>query len=71
MMAQQRGAKQGLEPRQSAAQLGDKLRTQRHITIAQEVIPGANHFFVNKMDQLMKAVDDISICGLDPGCPIR
>ncbi len=38
--------------------LVDKLRTQRHITIDHKTIPGANHFFANEMDQLMKAVDD-------------
>ena len=38
--------------------LVDKLRTQRHITIHHEVIPGANHFFANELDQLMKSVDD-------------
>jgi alpha/beta superfamily hydrolase len=38
--------------------LVDKLRTQRHITINHEVIPGANHFFANELDQLMKVVED-------------
>ncbi len=38
--------------------LVDKLRTQRHITITQDVIPGANHFFANELDLLMKSVDD-------------
>ena len=38
--------------------LVDKLRTQRHITINHEVIPGANHFFANELDQLMKLVDE-------------
>ena len=37
--------------------LGDKLRTQRHITIHHDTIPGANHFFVNEMPLLMKSVD--------------
>ena len=40
--------------------LVDKLRTQRHITIEHKTIPGANHFFVNEMDQLMKASTTIS-----------
>src|SRR3546814_12351383 len=31
--------------------LVDKLRTQRHITIHHETIPGANHFFVNEIDR--------------------
>ena len=38
--------------------LVDKLRTQRHITIHHDVIPGANHFFANELNQLMKSVDD-------------
>jgi alpha/beta superfamily hydrolase len=38
--------------------LVDKLRTQRHITINHELIPGANHFFANELDLLMKEVDD-------------
>jgi hypothetical protein len=37
--------------------LVDKLRTQRHITIDHAVIPGANHFFENEMDEMMAAVD--------------
>ena len=37
--------------------LVDKLRTQRHITINHELIPGANHFFANELDLLMKEVD--------------
>jgi uncharacterized protein len=51
--------------------LVDKLRTQRHITIHHETIPGANHFFVNEMPQLMKSVDDYLDFRLDPSCPIR
>jgi len=38
--------------------LVDKLRTQRHITINHETIPGANHFFANELDLLMKVVED-------------
>ena len=38
--------------------LVDKLRTQRHITINHDTIPGANHFFANELDLLMKSVDD-------------
>src|SRR4029450_12936553 len=37
--------------------LVDKLRTQRHITIHHDTIPGANHFFANELDLLMKSVD--------------
>jgi alpha/beta superfamily hydrolase len=38
--------------------LVDKLRTQRHITIHHDVIPGANHFFANELDLLMASVDN-------------
>jgi alpha/beta superfamily hydrolase len=38
--------------------LVDKLRTQRHITIHHEVIPGANHFFADELPELMKVVED-------------
>jgi alpha/beta superfamily hydrolase len=38
--------------------LVDKLRTQRHITIHHDTIPGANHFFAKELDLLMKSVDD-------------
>ena len=37
--------------------LVDKLRTQRHITIHHDLIPGANHFFADEMPQLMESVD--------------
>jgi uncharacterized protein len=51
--------------------LVDKLRTQRHITIAHDTIPGANHFFANELDLLMKSIDDYLDYRLDPNCPIR
>ena len=38
--------------------LVDKLRTQKHITIHHDTIPGANHFFADEMPELMKSVDD-------------
>ena len=38
--------------------LVDKLRTQRHITISHDLIPGANHFFANELNLMMKSVDD-------------
>lgn len=51
--------------------LVDKLRTQKHITIQHDVIPGANHFFEREMPQLMKSVDDYLDMRLDPDCPIK
>ena len=47
--------------------LVDKLRTQRHITIHHDTIPGANHFFANELDLLMKSVDDYLDMRLDEG----
>jgi hypothetical protein len=56
----------------SAAQkLVDKLRTQKHITIHHDTIPGANHFFEHEMPQLMGSVDKYLDFRLDPSCPIR
>ena len=49
--------------------LVDKLRTQRHITIDHDTIPGANHFFANEHDLLMKSVDsylDMRLAGPIP-----
>ena len=41
----------------SVQKLVDKLKTQRHITIDHETIPGANHFFEHEMTDLMKVID--------------
>ena len=56
----------------SASQkLVDKLRTQKHITVHHDTIPGANHFFEHEMPQLMGSVDKYLDFRLDPNCPIR
>ena len=49
--------------------LVDKLRTQKHITIAHDTIPGANHFFANELDLLMKSVDDLPRLSPRPELP--
>jgi alpha/beta superfamily hydrolase len=41
----------------SVQKLVDKLKTQRHITIDHQTIPGANHFFEHEMPDLMSVVD--------------
>ena len=41
----------------SVQKLVDKLKTQRHIVIDHETIPGANHFFEHEMPELMAVVD--------------
>ena len=51
--------------------LVDKLRTQKHITIHHDTIPGANHFFEHEMPQLMGSVDKYLDFRLDPNSPIR
>ena len=50
------GDKDRVVPSNSVAELTVKLKTQRGIKIDHEVIPGANHFFENKTDELTKAV---------------
>jgi len=44
-------------PGAAVLKLVEKLKTQRHITIEHQTIPGANHFFENEMDHLMGVVD--------------
>ena len=51
--------------------LVDKLRTQKHITIHHDTIPGANHFFEHEMDPLMASVNNYLDMRLDPNCPIK
>jgi len=43
-------------PSSSIAELTVKLKTQRGIKIQHEVVPGANHFFEGKMDELNERV---------------
>ena len=40
-------------PPKDVQNLVDKLKTQKGIVIDQKIIPGANHFFENHMDELM------------------
>ncbi|WP_156256939.1 alpha/beta hydrolase [Sandarakinorhabdus oryzae] len=44
-------------PPSAVQKLVDKLKTQKHITIHHETIPGANHFFQNEMELLMGQID--------------
>lgn len=46
------GDKDRVVPTQSVADLSAKLKTQKGIKIDHEVIPGANHFFENKTEEL-------------------
>ncbi len=50
------GDKDRVVPSNSVAELSVKLKTQRGIKIDHEIIPGANHFFENKTDDLQQVV---------------
>ncbi|MBX9862104.1 MAG: alpha/beta hydrolase [Hyphomicrobium sp.] len=50
------GDKDRVVPSNSVAELTGKLKTQRGIKIDHEIIPGANHFFENKTDELQTCV---------------
>ena len=43
---------------ESVSKLVEKLSAQRGIIIDNILIPGANHFFTGKIDEMMKVVDD-------------
>ena len=50
------GNKDDIVPPDSVEKLVEKLRQQRGIRIDHTTIPGANHFFANKIEQLEKEV---------------
>jgi hypothetical protein len=50
------GDKDAVVPAKEITALVDKLKTQKGIVIDQKIIPGANHFFDGKIEQLMQAV---------------
>lgn len=50
------GDKDRVVPSASVAELTAKLKTQRGIKIDHEIIPGANHFFEGKIEELDKVV---------------
>jgi alpha/beta superfamily hydrolase len=50
------GEKDRVVPTASVAELSAKLKTQKGIKIDHEVVPGANHFFENKLDELQSVV---------------
>jgi len=52
------GAVDRVVPTESVAELTAKLKTQRGIIIDHEVVPGANHFFENKIEELTSVVDN-------------
>jgi alpha/beta superfamily hydrolase len=50
------GDKDRVVPSVSVGELASKLKTQRGIRIDHEVVPGANHFFENKTEELQELV---------------
>ncbi|MCW9040328.1 MAG: alpha/beta hydrolase [Rhodospirillales bacterium] len=44
-------------PEDSVAKLADKLSSQKNITVAYDVIKGADHFYRDKMDELRSKVE--------------
>jgi hypothetical protein len=52
------GEKDRVVPTNSVAELSQRLKTQRGIAITHQIVPGANHFFEDKIDDLKKAVGD-------------
>ena len=52
------GEKDRVVPTNSVAELTQRLKTQRGIKITHEIIPGANHFFEDKIGELKKSVSE-------------
>jgi uncharacterized protein len=50
------GSSDEVVPSESVQKLVDKLSNQRDITIKYKSIPGANHFFTNKLEQMENSV---------------
>jgi len=51
------GAEDKVVPNSSVEELVAKLKAQKGIDIAHEQVPGANHFFEGKVDELMLKID--------------
>lgn len=51
------GSDDEIVPPGSVQKLVDKLRTQKQITVDHEIIHGANHFFEDKLEDLVGVVD--------------
>jgi len=52
------GDKDRVAPPQSVQKLVDKLKTQKGITIEQQIVGGANHFYEGKIDELTERCAD-------------
>jgi alpha/beta superfamily hydrolase len=51
------GERDRVVPVNAVKSLVDKLKTQKGIVVNHEVVPGANHFFEDKVDDLVAAVE--------------
>ncbi len=51
------GAEDRVVPTDAVAGLVERLKTQKGVVIDHTVIPGTNHFFVGKIDELMELVN--------------
>lgn len=52
------GTNDMVAPEADVSKLVDKLRTQKGITIDYRLVPGANHFFEDKVDDLIEQIED-------------
>jgi alpha/beta superfamily hydrolase len=50
------GEKDEIVPYDSVKKLVDKLNQQRDINVVHEVVPGANHFFQSKLEEMDDSV---------------
>lgn len=60
------GGADDIVPEAAVAKLVSKLSNQRDIKIDYRLIPGANHFFVDHMDQMVGAVDAYLTANVPP-----
>jgi len=51
------GTSDNVVPPQDVAKLAERLSNQRGITVTHKLVPGANHFFDDKLEELSEAVD--------------
>jgi alpha/beta superfamily hydrolase len=52
------GEKDRVAPPQSVQKLVDTLKTQKGITIEQQIVEGANHFYEGKIEELTERCSD-------------
>ncbi|WP_038036536.1 alpha/beta hydrolase [Thermopetrobacter sp. TC1] len=65
------GAEDKVTPPEEVEKLVKKLKTQKGITIDHVVIPGANHFFEGKRDELIAVCDDYLVRRMEEmGLPV-